>query len=97
PSTFSYNALAYNPVDNYLYAFIISSSATSGAYSAGNVVKIGSNGVLHSIGVPTNSAGDTLSIDDYVAATMLSDGTYVIGKNSNFAKLKCYYISTDYY
>ncbi|PSB09164.1 hypothetical protein C7B62_14215 [Pleurocapsa sp. CCALA 161] len=87
PNTFSYNALAYNPANNYLYGFVTNSSATSGPYATGNVVQIGSDGILHSIGKPTNGSGGTLAITNYFAATMLADGTYVIGQNGNIAKL----------
>ena len=87
PNTFSYNALAYNPANNYLYGIVTNSSATSGPYAAGNVVQIGSDGILHSIGKPTNGSGGTLAITGYVAATMLADGTYVIGQSGNIAKL----------
>ncbi|WP_026735285.1 DUF6923 family protein [Fischerella sp. PCC 9605] len=83
PTKFDYNALAYNPIDNYLYAYINQSSATTGPYSAGNVIKIGSDGVAHSLGKPT---GGTLSTG-YFAAAMLSDGTYVIGGGNKFATL----------
>ncbi|MBE9216711.1 hypothetical protein IQ247_29345 [Plectonema cf. radiosum LEGE 06105] len=86
PAKFDYNALAYNPVDNYLYAYINSSAATSGPYSSGNVVKIGSDGVLHSLGKPTNNNNDTLS-GGFFAATILSDGTYVIGGGGKFATI----------
>ncbi|MEM7594445.1 MAG: GEVED domain-containing protein, partial [Cyanobacteria bacterium P01_A01_bin.83] len=87
PTTFRYNALAYNPVDNYLYGYIQGSSAATGPYAVGNVVQIGSNGVLHSIGIPTDGSGGTLPLNSYYAASMLSDGTYVIGRGSDFAKL----------
>jgi uncharacterized repeat protein (TIGR01451 family) len=87
PNTFSYNALAYNPVDNYLYAFVTGSSAPTGVYAVGNVVKIGSDGILRSIGKPIDGSGGTLPITNYYSATMLSDGTYVIGQASSFAKL----------
>ncbi|NJN14004.1 MAG: hypothetical protein HC815_41485, partial [Richelia sp. RM1_1_1] len=86
PVKFDYNALAYNPVDNYLYAYINSSEATSGPYSSGNVVKIGSDGVLNSLGKPTNNNNDTLS-GSFFAATILSDGTYVIGGGGKFATI----------
>lgn len=86
PVQFDYNALAYNPVDNYLYGYINASDANDGPYSAGNVVKIGSDGVLHSLGKPTNGNGDALS-GGFFAATILSDGTYVIGGGNKFATL----------
>jgi uncharacterized repeat protein (TIGR01451 family) len=87
PNTFSYSALAYNPVDNYLYGFITNSSAATGVYATGNVVKIGNDGILRSLGKPTDGSGGTLPITNYYAATMLADGTYVIGQAGNFAKL----------
>ena len=90
PTTFRYNALAYNPVDNYLYAIVQVSNATTGPYAPRNVVKIGSDGILRSIGIPEDSSGNPLP-RSYIAASILSDGTYVVssnsGANSNFAKL----------
>ena len=84
PEDFSYNALAYNPVNNYIYGYIYNSKASSGPYSRGNFVQIGSDGILHSIGKP---ASGTLPDSAYYAATFLSDGTYVIGAGNNFAKI----------
>lgn len=87
PVTFRYNALAYNPVDNYLYGFIQGSGATIGPYASGNIVKIGSDGVLHSIGMAEDASGNFLPQTGYIAASILSDGTYIIGTGSNFAKI----------
>ncbi|MEM6753732.1 MAG: hypothetical protein AAF630_12240, partial [Cyanobacteria bacterium P01_C01_bin.38] len=83
PVQFDYNALAFNPLDNYIYAYINRSGATSGPYSPGNVVKIGNDGIVHSLGIPT---GGTIS-GNFFAATILSDGTYVIGAGGKFATL----------
>ncbi|MBE9046450.1 DUF11 domain-containing protein [Pleurocapsales cyanobacterium LEGE 10410] len=91
PTNFSYNALAYNPVDNYLYGMVQESSTDSNAtvdpYDQNNVVKIGSDGVVHSLGIPTESDGNPLNDSSYYAATALSDGTYIIGRQNVFAKL----------
>ncbi|BAY82189.1 hypothetical protein NIES267_16680 [Calothrix parasitica NIES-267] len=83
PVKFDYNALAFNPIDNYIYAYINRSDATSGPYSPGNVVKIGNDGIVHSLGIPT---GGTIS-GSFFAASILSDGTYVIGAGGKFATL----------
>ena len=83
PVNFDYNALAFNPIDNYIYAYINRSDATSGPYSPGNVVKIGNDGIVHSLGVPT---GGTIT-GSFFAASILSDGTYVIGAGGKFATL----------
>ena len=83
PVNFDYNALAFNPIDNYIYAYINRSGASSGPYSPGNVVKIGSDGIVHSLGIPT---GGTIS-GNFFAASILSDGTYVIGAGGKFATL----------
>jgi uncharacterized repeat protein (TIGR01451 family) len=83
PVNFDYNALAFNPIDNYIYAYINRSDATDGLYSPGNVVKIGNDGIVHSLGIPT---GGNIS-GSFFAATILSDGTYVIGAGGKFATL----------
>ena len=91
PTTFRYNALAYNPVDNYLYGMVQRSdtdgNGTVDPYDQNSVVKIGSDGVVHSLGIPEGSDGSILNSTAYFAATALSDGTYVIGRNNIFAKL----------
>ncbi|MEL6553835.1 MAG: GEVED domain-containing protein [Cyanobacteria bacterium J06621_11] len=83
PHNFDYNALAYNPVDNFIYAYINASDSATGPYAPGNVVKIGNDGILHSLGVPTGGTLDS----NYYAAAILSDGTYVIGGGDKFATL----------
>ena len=83
PVNFDYNALAFNPIDNYIYAIINRSDATDGPYSPGNVVKIGNDGIVHSLGIPT---GGNIS-GSFFAASILSDGTYVIGAGGKFATL----------
>ncbi|MEL6459142.1 MAG: GEVED domain-containing protein [Cyanobacteria bacterium J06621_15] len=83
PNDFQYNALAYNPLDNYLYAYVQNSKSSTGPYSQGNILKIGTDGVLHSLGKPV---GGTLTGSLY-AATILSDGTYVVGAGKKFATI----------
>ncbi|MDJ0617789.1 MAG: hypothetical protein QNJ63_13785 [Calothrix sp. MO_192.B10] len=87
PINFTYNSLAYHPIDNYLYGYIQNSQATTGPYSPGNVVKIGSDGIVHSLGKPTTAPGVTLPNGGYYAAAILSDGTYIIGGGNRFATI----------
>jgi uncharacterized repeat protein (TIGR01451 family) len=74
---YNYNALAYNPVDNYLYGFVDGATASS-PFPTGTLVRIGDDGVPVSLGTPQDSPG-------YVpnAGTFLANGTYVIGRQSN--------------
>ena len=85
PTNFDYNALAYNPIDDYIYAYINRSGATTGPYSPGNVIKIGSDGVAASLGKPVTSSpnGNTPLSGNFFAGAILSDGTYVIGASRN--------------
>ncbi|MEO0932781.1 MAG: GEVED domain-containing protein, partial [Cyanobacteria bacterium J06641_2] len=76
-NTYNYNALAYNPKDNYLYAFVNTANASS-PFESGEIIKIGSDGIPISLGKPQ---GDTIN-DKPNAATFLADGTYVIGRQS---------------
>ncbi|MEL6468993.1 MAG: hypothetical protein AAFQ74_04650 [Cyanobacteria bacterium J06623_4] len=91
PINFDYNALAYNPVDNYIYAHINpeTGAPTTGPYSPGNIIKIGSDGVASSLGKPVTSSpnGTTALSGDFFAGAILSDGTYVIGRQGTFATL----------
>ena len=89
PNNFDYNALAYNPVDNYIYGYINNSGATSGPYGPGNVIQIGSDGIAQSLGIPVTSApnGNTALSGNFVAGAILSDETYVIGRQGIFATL----------
>ena len=88
-NTFRYNALAYNPKDNYLYGVVQvdSTDDSSDPYFVNNIVKIGSDGVLHSIGIPEDNNGNGLPTTGYYAASILADGTYIIGKGNQFAKI----------
>lgn len=83
PVDFDYNALAYNPTDNFIYGYINRSDAASGPYSPGNIIKISNDGVAVSIGAPT---GGTIT-GTFFGATVLSDGTYVISSGGRFASI----------
>ena len=74
---YSYNALAYNPVDNYLYA-IVNNATASSQFASGEVLKIGADGVPASLGIPQ---GDSV-VNNPNSATFLADGTYVIARQS---------------
>ncbi|MEL6260619.1 MAG: hypothetical protein AAFR12_06085 [Cyanobacteria bacterium J06626_6] len=91
PVNFDYNALAYNPVDNYIYAHINpeDGAPTTGPYSPGNIIKIGSDGIASSLGKPVTSSpnGTTALSGNFFAGAILSDGTYVIGAGGKFATL----------
>ncbi len=76
---YNYNALAYNPVDNYLYA-IVNAANPNSPFESGEILKIGSDGVPVSLGKPQ---GDAPSYDNPNSATFLADGTYVIARQSD--------------
>ena len=75
---YNYNALAYNPKDNYIYAIVESVNSNS-SLQAGEILRIGSDGVPVSLGLPQ---GDTISYNPN-AGTFLADGTYVVGRQTN--------------
>ena len=77
-NNYSYNALAYNPVDNYIYA-IVESVNSGSPFQAGEILRIGSNGVPESLGIP---GGDEIPYNPN-AGTFLTDGTYVVGRQEN--------------
>ncbi|MGB7247796.1 MAG: hypothetical protein WBC73_02575 [Phormidesmis sp.] len=83
PTTFDYNGLAYNPIDNYMYAYIYRSDASTGPFSPRNILKIGNDGVAESLGIPV---GPPLGFN-YFAGTILSDQTYVVGAGNRFASI----------
>ncbi len=81
PHRFSLNALAYNPLDNYLYA-VVGNPTGSGAYTRGDVVRIGQDGIAESLGKV-----DGLGSYAAFSATILADGTYVVGRSGEVASL----------
>ncbi|MEZ5533979.1 MAG: cadherin domain-containing protein [Thiolinea sp.] len=77
-SSVSMNALAYNPVDNYLYAVSTQNSVGAGGFNNRyKMYKIGSDGTIVNIGVfdvpVSNDMGTAL------AATFGPDGTFYFG------------------
>ncbi|MGC1307548.1 MAG: hypothetical protein WA885_09985 [Phormidesmis sp.] len=77
-SDYNYNALAYNPVDNFLYGIVENATASS-PFPVGTVLKIGDDGVPISLGQPQ---GDSFGYNPN-AGTFLADGTYVVGRQTN--------------
>lgn len=77
-NSYNYNALAYNPVDNYLYG-IVEFAGSGSPFAAGTVLKIGTDGVPVSLGIPQGYAIPYRPN----AGTFLADGTYVIGRQTN--------------
>ena len=77
-NNYNYNALAYNPVDNYMYA-VVESANTSSPFQVGEILKIGSSGVPISLGKPQ---GDAINYNPN-AGTFLANGTYVVGRQTN--------------
>ena len=75
---YNYNALAYNPLDNYLYG-IVEAASTSSPFPTGTILRIGNDGVPVSLGKPQ---GDALSISPN-AGTFLADGTYVVSRQTS--------------
>lgn len=97
--TYSVNALAYNPVDNYLYGVIIDVSNSGGTSNVvkGGIIQIDSTGSVSFLGVPTQASNnnDGQSTPNFVstisgntntgfpAGTFLLDGTYVVSEERN--------------
>ena len=81
PENFQLNALAYNPLDNYIYAFVTKSGGTS-AYQRGTIVRIDRNGDVQPI-------GKAATIENYVpiAATFSRDGTYLVGNGNRIVSI----------
>ncbi|PZO56551.1 MAG: hypothetical protein DCF15_08400 [Phormidesmis priestleyi] len=77
-NNYNYNALAYNPVDNYLYG-IVEFTQSGSPFLPGTVLKIGTDGVPVSLGIPQGYAIPYRPN----AGTFLADGTYVIGRQTN--------------
>ena len=77
-SEYNYNALAYNPVDNYLYAIVEVATATS-PFQSGEILRIGENGIPISLG---QAQGDAFTYSPN-AGTFLADGTYIVGRQAN--------------
>ena len=77
-NNYNYNALAYNPVDNYLYAIVEAANASS-PFPVGDILRIGQDGVPVSLGQPQGAA---ISYDPNAGA-FLTDGTYVVGRQAN--------------
>ncbi|EKV03555.1 hypothetical protein Lepto7375DRAFT_5860 [Leptolyngbya sp. PCC 7375] len=83
-TNFTYNALAYNPVDNYIYGTIETSDDDASSLGNSNIIRIDANGGITSLGRPAPAGGlssnqvPLIPAGGYVAGTILSDGTYVL-------------------
>ena len=82
-TNFTYNALAYNPVDNYIYGTVIFSDDNASSLGNSNIIRIDANGNVTSLGRPAPAGGLStnevpITPGSYVAATILGDGTYVL-------------------
>ncbi|WP_274426913.1 DUF6923 family protein, partial [Chelativorans sp. YIM 93263] len=69
-SSYTYNGMGYNPDDNYIYAM--------DRTTAGQVLRVGSDGSVTTMGVPTEQGtGDPLPVSPYTGE-IAPDGTFYI-------------------
>ena len=80
-ATFSLNGLGYNPVDNFQYALIVSSTAGSTSnFRVGQLVKITVSGAMTVAG----TLSTTLTASSISSGAFLTDGRYVMGSGNRF-------------
>lgn len=78
---YSYTGLAYNPLDNYLYAIVNQSDGANGNPFVGSILRIDRDGVVVNLGVPEtgpNTMGMPVVTDRYAGGTIGEDGRYVV-------------------
>lgn len=94
-SGFRYNALGYNPVDNFLYAIVRDTTASAPAgITNGMVIRIDSSANIIPLGLPvpaTGTSGSFPSDNASNAATFLEDGRYIV-KHGNTGANQQFYI-----
>jgi len=80
-SGYSYSGLAYNPIDNYLYAIVTDSDSSPGSPLRGSVLQIDSAGEVVNLGLPERGP-NTMSMpvlsDRFSGGTFTEDGRYVV-------------------
>ena len=78
---FSYSGLAYNPVDDYLYAIVTDSDGASGNPLRGSVLRIDADGTVANLGLPERGP-NTMSMpvisDRFSGGAFTEDGRYVV-------------------
>ncbi|OED42425.1 hypothetical protein AB833_07250 [Chromatiales bacterium (ex Bugula neritina AB1)] len=78
---YTYTALAYSPVDNYLYAIVNQSDEIGGNPLSGSVLRIDSTGQIFNLGVPErgpNTMAMPVVSDRYVGGTISENGRYIV-------------------
>jgi uncharacterized repeat protein (TIGR01451 family) len=85
-SGYSYSGLAYNPLDNFLYAIVTDTDGVSGNPLRGSILKIDSSGQVINLGVPVRGP-NTMSMpvisDRFSGGTFTEDGRYVVVTDTN--------------
>ncbi len=80
-SGYTYTGLAYNPLDDYLYAIVDSTDGAGGNPLSGSILRIDSNGQIVNLGVPErgpNTMDMPVISDRYVGGTIGENGRYVV-------------------
>ena len=82
PTTgYSYSGLAYNPIDDYLYAIVTDTDGASGSPLRGSILQIDSAGAVLNLGLPERGP-NTMSMpvvsDRFSGGTFTEDGRYIV-------------------
>ena len=72
PNDFQINALAYNPLDNFMYAMVRRPTNNTAAFNLDMIVRIDSAGQMTVV-------AEIPALPNVFSATFLRDGTYVVG------------------
>lgn len=80
-SGYSYSGLAYNPIDNYLYAIVTDTDGAAASPLRGSVLQIDSAGGVVNLGLPVRGP-NTMSMpvlsDRFSGGTFTEDGRYIV-------------------
>jgi uncharacterized repeat protein (TIGR01451 family) len=92
PAPVSYNAIGFNPADNYMYGMVVSNPTA--AFPAGALVRIGEDGIITRVGNTVYTHPATGSTRWYSGAFNPADGLYYISDSGPNTTMRAINVST---